>query len=88
VVIERVRGTDLTVPLVKLRTAGVVVEEGADTLRIKAGDLEAIDLVTLPYPGVPHRSAAAADGAAHPGARDLPLHRERLRVAVLVRRCS
>ena len=53
IVIEHVRATDLTVPLVKLRSAGVVVEEGADTLRIKAGDLEATDLVTLPYPGVP-----------------------------------
>ena len=53
VVIERVRAGDLTVPLVKLRSAGVVVEEGADSLRIKAGDLEATDLVTLPYPGVP-----------------------------------
>ncbi|MTV26958.1 UDP-N-acetylglucosamine 1-carboxyvinyltransferase [Nitriliruptoraceae bacterium ZYF776] len=53
VVIERVRPTDLTLPLLKLRAAGVVVEEGADSLRVKAGDLEAVDVVTLPYPGFP-----------------------------------
>ena len=53
VVIERVRSSDLTLPLLKLRMAGMVVEEGADTLRVKAGDLEAVDVVTLPYPGFP-----------------------------------
>src|SRR5690606_27168663 len=35
VVIERVRATDLTLPLLKLRAAGVVVEEGADSIRVK-----------------------------------------------------
>lgn len=53
VVIERVRPGDLTLPLIKLRAAGVVVEEGADSLRVKAGDLDAVDVVTLPYPGFP-----------------------------------
>ncbi|WP_052669586.1 UDP-N-acetylglucosamine 1-carboxyvinyltransferase [Nitriliruptor alkaliphilus] len=53
VVIERVRPTDLTLPIIKLRAAGVVVEEGADSLRVKAGELEAVDVVTLPYPGFP-----------------------------------
>ncbi|MEX1177306.1 MAG: UDP-N-acetylglucosamine 1-carboxyvinyltransferase [Nitriliruptor sp.] len=53
VVIERVRATDLTLPLLKLRAAGVVVEEGADSLRVKGGDLNAVDVVTLPYPGFP-----------------------------------
>jgi UDP-N-acetylglucosamine 1-carboxyvinyltransferase len=53
VVIERVRATDLTLPLIKLRAAGVVVEEGADSIRVKGGDLEAVDVVTLPYPGYP-----------------------------------
>jgi UDP-N-acetylglucosamine 1-carboxyvinyltransferase len=53
VVIERVRATDLTLPLIKLRAAGVVVEEGADSLRVKGGDLESVDVVTLPYPGYP-----------------------------------
>jgi UDP-N-acetylglucosamine 1-carboxyvinyltransferase len=53
VVIERVRPTELTLPLIKLRAAGVIVEEGADSLRIKAGDLDAVDVVTLPYPGFP-----------------------------------
>jgi UDP-N-acetylglucosamine 1-carboxyvinyltransferase len=53
VVIERVRPTDLRLPLLKLRAAGVVVEEGADSLRVKADELSAVDLVTLPYPGFP-----------------------------------
>ncbi len=30
-----------------------MVEEGADSLRVKGGDLEAVDVVTLPYPGFP-----------------------------------
>jgi UDP-N-acetylglucosamine 1-carboxyvinyltransferase len=53
VVIERVRADDLTLPLIKLRAAGVVVEEGADHLRVKASELRAVDVVTLPYPGFP-----------------------------------
>jgi UDP-N-acetylglucosamine 1-carboxyvinyltransferase len=53
VVIERVRATDLTLPLIKLRAAGVVVEEGAESLRVKADELTATDVVTLPYPGFP-----------------------------------
>jgi len=53
VVIERVRPTDLTLPLLKLRAAGVAIEEGGDSLRVKAGDLDPVDFVTLPYPGFP-----------------------------------
>ncbi|MEX2503271.1 MAG: UDP-N-acetylglucosamine 1-carboxyvinyltransferase, partial [Egicoccus sp.] len=53
VVIERVRPADLTLPLLKLRAAGVAVEEGGDSLRVKAGDLDPVDFVTLPYPGFP-----------------------------------
>ena len=53
VVIERVRPADLTLPLIKLRAIGVVVEEGADSLRVKSDGLEAVDVVTLPYPGFP-----------------------------------
>jgi UDP-N-acetylglucosamine 1-carboxyvinyltransferase len=53
VVIERVRPTDLTLPLIKLRAIGVLVEEGASSLRIKADGLDAVDVVTLPYPGFP-----------------------------------
>ncbi|GGI04047.1 UDP-N-acetylglucosamine 1-carboxyvinyltransferase [Egicoccus halophilus] len=53
VVIERVRPADLTLPLLKLRSAGVVIEEGGDSLRVKAGDLDPVDFVTLPYPGFP-----------------------------------
>ncbi len=53
VVIERVHASDLTLPLLKLRACGVLVEEGADSLRVKADHLEATDVVTLPYPGFP-----------------------------------
>jgi len=53
IVIEGVRATDLTMPLIKLRAAGVIVEEGGSSLRIKAGGLDAVDVVTLPYPGFP-----------------------------------
>ncbi|MFA9430171.1 UDP-N-acetylglucosamine 1-carboxyvinyltransferase [Egicoccus sp. AB-alg2] len=53
VVIERVRPADLTLPLLKLRAAGVAIEEGGDSLRVKAGDLDPVDFVTLPYPGFP-----------------------------------
>jgi UDP-N-acetylglucosamine 1-carboxyvinyltransferase len=53
VVIERVRPSDLTMPLLKLRAAGVLVEEGGNSLRVKADELEAVNVVTLPYPGFP-----------------------------------
>ncbi len=53
VVIERVRATEMILPLIKLRAVGVVVEEGASSLRVKADGLEAVDVVTLPYPGFP-----------------------------------
>lgn len=53
VVIERVRPTDLTLPLLKLRAAGVRVEEGAGSLRVHGDHLAAVDVVTLPYPGYP-----------------------------------
>ena len=53
VLIERVRPSDLTMPLIKLRAAGVLVEEGGNSLRIKADELDAVNVVTLPYPGFP-----------------------------------
>jgi UDP-N-acetylglucosamine 1-carboxyvinyltransferase len=53
VVIERVRPADLTLPLIKLRAAGTVVEEGGSSLRVKADELAPADVVTLPYPGFP-----------------------------------
>jgi UDP-N-acetylglucosamine 1-carboxyvinyltransferase len=53
VVIERVRPPDLTLPLLKLRAAGVRVEEGAGSLRVQGDTLGAVDVVTLPYPGYP-----------------------------------
>jgi UDP-N-acetylglucosamine 1-carboxyvinyltransferase len=51
--LEKVRPADLAMPLAKLRAAGAVVEEGADSLRVKADELEAVNFVTLPYPGFP-----------------------------------
>ncbi len=53
VLIERVRASELTLPLLKLRAAGVVLEEGSTSLRVKADGLDAVDVVTLPYPGFP-----------------------------------
>ncbi|MEX2328959.1 MAG: UDP-N-acetylglucosamine 1-carboxyvinyltransferase [Nitriliruptoraceae bacterium] len=51
--IDGVRPDHLTLPLIKLRAAGVVVEEGDTWLRVKADGLRAVDVVTLPYPGFP-----------------------------------
>lgn len=53
VLLTDLRPRDLTLPLLKLRSAGVVVEEGSDTLRVKGGDLDPTNVVTLPYPGFP-----------------------------------
>ena len=51
--IERVRPADLTIPLLKLRAAGVDVVEQTDAIEVRAGELHAVDVVTLPYPGFP-----------------------------------
>lgn len=51
--IERVRPADLTIPLLKLRAAGVEVTEQDDAIEVRGGDLHAVDVVTLPYPGFP-----------------------------------
>ncbi len=53
VLIERVNASELTLPLLKLRAAGVLVEEGSHSLRVKADGLSSVDVVTLPYPGFP-----------------------------------
>ncbi len=53
ITIEHVRPEDLTLPLLKLRALGAVVDEAGDTLRVKADGLGAVDVVTLPYPGFP-----------------------------------
>jgi UDP-N-acetylglucosamine 1-carboxyvinyltransferase len=53
VVLEGVRPTELALFLTKLRAAGVHVEEGAESLRIKGDGLVPINVVTLPYPGFP-----------------------------------
>lgn len=47
------RPRDLNLPLLKLRAAGVVVNDGVDTLRVKGDELSATNVVTLPYPGFP-----------------------------------
>ncbi|MDX1510678.1 MAG: UDP-N-acetylglucosamine 1-carboxyvinyltransferase [Nitriliruptorales bacterium] len=53
IVLEGARPGDLSLFLTKLRAAGVHVEEGAESLRIKGNGLEPINVVTLPYPGFP-----------------------------------
>ena len=52
-VISNVRPGELTLPLMKLRAAGVVIDEHEDALRVRADGLTAVDVVTLPYPGFP-----------------------------------
>jgi UDP-N-acetylglucosamine 1-carboxyvinyltransferase len=52
-VIENVRPGELTLPLMKLRAAGVVIDEQEDALRVRADGITAVDVVTLPYPGFP-----------------------------------
>lgn len=54
VTLRGVRPDHLRLALEKLRAAGVVVDEGEDSLAIDARDgLRAVDVVTLPYPGFP-----------------------------------
>ncbi len=54
VTLTHVRPGDLRMPLDKMRAAGVHVEEGPSTIRVKAGGgLRAVNFVTLPYPGLP-----------------------------------
>jgi len=53
VVLEGVRPGDLSLFLTKMRAAGVHVEEGAETLRVKGNGLTPINVVTLPWPGFP-----------------------------------
>ncbi|MBF0154176.1 MAG: UDP-N-acetylglucosamine 1-carboxyvinyltransferase [Magnetococcales bacterium] len=44
----------LEAPIAKLRQAGVVIEEGPDTLRVTTcGSLRSVDITTFPYPGFP-----------------------------------
>jgi UDP-N-acetylglucosamine 1-carboxyvinyltransferase len=43
----------LGIPITKLRAAGAVVDEEDEGIRVKAEGLEAVDVVTLPYPGFP-----------------------------------
>ena len=53
IVLEGARPGDLSLFLTKLRAAGVHVEEGAESLRVKGNGLAPINVVTLPWPGFP-----------------------------------
>jgi UDP-N-acetylglucosamine 1-carboxyvinyltransferase len=54
VVLENVMVDHLRAPLMKLREAGLEVEEGETDLRLSAsGRLQAVDVETAPYPGFP-----------------------------------
>ncbi|NLY89027.1 MAG: UDP-N-acetylglucosamine 1-carboxyvinyltransferase [Firmicutes bacterium] len=54
VVLENVMVEHLRAPLMKLREAGLEIDEGEADLRVKAsGRLQAVDVETAPYPGFP-----------------------------------
>ena len=54
VVLERVRPSDLGIPLEKLSAMGVLTERARGGLRVAAdGPLRPISIATLPYPGFP-----------------------------------
>ncbi len=57
-----VRGANpahLTLCLEKLRSAGASIEERSDGFVVEMSERpRAVDIVTLPYPGFPHRSSA------------------------------
>lgn len=53
VTLADVRSDHLRLALTKLEAAGAVVEDAAGGLRVRGGDLRAVDVVTLPYPGFP-----------------------------------
>lgn len=55
VVLDGADGTQLTSVLSALRSAGIDVEEGVNTIRIQRGDsvIEPVDIETQPFPGFP-----------------------------------
>ncbi|MBW3562637.1 MAG: UDP-N-acetylglucosamine 1-carboxyvinyltransferase [Actinobacteria bacterium] len=53
VTIRHARPGHLTLPLTKLQAIGAHIEELDDAIRVKSDGLEAVDVVTLPYPGFP-----------------------------------
>jgi UDP-N-acetylglucosamine 1-carboxyvinyltransferase len=53
VTVTAVRPGDLHLPLLKLEAMGVEVDDGVDTITVRAGALQATNVVTLPYPGFP-----------------------------------
>lgn len=53
VIVHGVDPAHLRLPLAKLRAAGAEVTESDDAIAVRAGQLRATDLVTLPYPGFP-----------------------------------
>jgi UDP-N-acetylglucosamine 1-carboxyvinyltransferase len=86
--VERVRADDLTLPLRKLVDVGAEVDIDLDsgdrhpTVRPAASRRRG----HAPVPRLPDRPPAADDGPAVPGGGAESLHRERVRVALLVRR--
>ena len=64
------RGDHLHAVILKLREAGVDVQEDADGVRVVAnGRLRSVDVKTMPYPGFPDRPAGADDGGDDAGRR-------------------
>lgn len=53
VTITNVAPSDLTLPFMKLRDAGVTIIEDVSSVRVTAGTLTATNVVTLPFPGFP-----------------------------------
>lgn len=51
--IVNARPGHLTLPLMKLASIGAIIEEQDDALAVKGGELQPVDVVTLPYPGFP-----------------------------------
>ncbi len=51
IVVKRMRPTDLSWLVNKLRAAGATVVEGSGTMRVQASELRAVDVTTWPHPG-------------------------------------
>jgi len=51
--ITNIAPSDLALPFMKLRAAGVILTEGVSSVHVSAGQLAATNVVTLPYPGFP-----------------------------------
>ena len=51
--ITNIAPSDLTLPFMKLRAAGVTITESVSAVTVSATELNATNVVTLPYPGFP-----------------------------------